>query len=475
MAREKLNNFYQEKLANRFFWFNFSIYKMTLVIKGREMAMMAACVDPVKSVSVDSVKSVIRSKMDPTAFDSWIAPLAGAIENNAIHFVAANQFSADFIKSTYIHIIQAAASEFGLNATISTGRAVQTIPRISVNDNIEIKNYEKPSISTVSCVASSGFDDFIASEENSFAITAAKKAAAGKITFSPLFIYGSDGCGKSLLMECVENEARKNKDGGRTLRLDGAQFVSEFQRAITERTVFAFKDFMRNCDIFILDDVQILCGKRATSEEFLALLVDLVRMGKNVILTANAAPSMLTGFDRRMQSVLASGLVVDLVAPSKTVRKNMLGRAGVRADVADALASRAESNGHIVAGLCKKISAWREMMNADVTLDVAERLLADSLQKQKTPLTMARAMAAKLGVSFEDVTSASRVRPIVRVRQIMMAALKSATNLSLSEIGRVIGGRDHATVLYGLAQIEKMKSTDLVLVAEIAQMIEECK
>lgn len=421
------------------------------------------------SISIDAIKDAAKLKMDSCAHATWVAPLRGTVDGDVANFVAANQFSADFIKSAYLHVLRAAAAEFELGADIRAGAGAQH-PVVPINDNMVSPHYHAP----VACAATPdktfGFDDFISSEENFFAVTALRKVAAGSVTFSPLFIYGPEGCGKSLLMQCLSGAA-----AGRTLLMSGAQFVSEFQRAITERTIFAFKDFVRNCDTFILDDVHSLCGKRATSEEFLTLLLELVQGGKNVVLTSNAAPGALTGFDRRMQSVLASGLVVDLAGPNRGVRKNMLARAGVKSDVAEVLSARASANGHIVAGLAKKVSAWREMMGADVTLDVAERLLSDSLGAEKTPLIMVRNMCAKLGVSFDDVTSASRTRGVVRARQIMFAALKSATKLSLSEIGRLIGGRDHATVLYGLAQIEKMKSADLVLAADIEQMIAECR
>jgi chromosomal replication initiator protein len=432
--------------------------------------MMTACANT-KSVSInpDSVKSAVKSRMLAAAFDSWIAPLSFSIDGNVLNLIAHNQFACDFVKSAYIHILRGIADEFGLGLYLGVGRAAQSMPVRPMNDNDIVNNEFKSQITNHKSQTAT-FDDFIASEENIFALSAVKKVAAGRAGFAPLFIYGCAGCGKSMLAECLNACAC-----GRTLLMTGSQFVSEFSRAITERTIFAFKDFVRKCDTFILDDVHVLCGKRATSEEFMALIVDLAKSGKNVVLTANVAPAGLSGFDRRMQSVLASGLVVDLAAPNRSVRKNMLTRAGVNADVAESLSGRVAADGHLVKGIAKKISAWREMMGADITIDVASRLLADSIAKQKTPLSSARAMAAKLGVSFEDIASKSRKSPIVRARQIMMAALKHSTDLSLSEIGRILGDRDHATVLYGLAQVDKLKQTDLMMAAEIEQMIEECK
>ena len=108
-------------------------------------------------------------------------------------------------------------------------------------------------------------------------------------------------------------------------------------------------------------------------------------------------------------------------------------------------------------------------------MDVATRLLADTLQKAKTPLAMVKAMCEKMGVSYESVCGAGRSRNLVLARQTMMVVLKEATGLSLSEIGIYVGNRDHATVLYAIKQIEKQKATDLVLTAQINQLINECR
>ena len=419
----------------------------------------------------DAVRDIVQEKMDAAAFDSWIAPLHGFLDGDVLNIVAPNQFSVDFIKRTYMHFLTDAAGEFGLSIEFGVGRANSPIIKSSVNDNSQKNDFKvADSVQRTANGDKITFDDFITSEENAFAVSACRKVAERAVTFSPLFLYGASGAGKSMLTRAVASTA-----SGRVLFMTGAQFVSEFLRAMSERSVFAFKDFVRNCDTFILDDVHQIAGKRATAEEFMTTILDLMHAGKNVVLTANAAPGALSGFERRVQSVLASGLSVDMAAPDKSVRRAMLVRAGVQFDLAENLAGRIPADGHIVMGLSKKIRAFSELMNVPVTTDIAERLLADSIGAQKTPIVMVKNMAAKLCVSMEDVASPSRTKRIVRARQIMMAALKSATKLSLSDIGRLLGDRDHATVLYGLAQIEKQKCADLILAAEIEQMIAECK
>ncbi|MCL2748674.1 MAG: DnaA/Hda family protein [Alphaproteobacteria bacterium] len=425
---------------------------------------MRVAVQTRTSVTPAIIRELVAAKMPPAAFESWIAPLKISVFENTLNIIAQNQFSADFIKRTYLNILESVAGECGLFLFVGVGRATQTVDA-SVNDNAMAEFHLAKN-----SPASAGFDDFIVSEENSFAVSAAKKLASGAVNFSPLFIYGAPGSGKTLLANCIDSST-----SARTLMMTGARFVSEFLRAINERSVFAFKDLCRNCDMFIMDDMQALAGKRACMDEFLSLLMDLIKDGTNVVLTANAAPGALGGFDRRMQSVFASGLVVDLALPSKAVRHTMLLRAGVPLDVADDLAPRVSANGHLIAGVAKKIAAYTELMGSGINAEIAGSLLADTLQKNKTPLSMVRAMCEKMGVSFDEVCSASRMRAVVRSRQIMMFALKSTTKLSLAEIGRLIGDRDHATVLYGIAQIERSRKTDLMLNAEIDQMIIECK
>lgn len=417
-----------------------------------------------KMTDLETIKGAIAAKMDSVAFTSWISPLQFNITDGVLALVAQNQFSADFISGAYGALLTSVADEFGLAVKISVRNTSVATP--VANDNAT-QTFSPAPVARDNAV---DFDEFVASDENAFVLSACKKLASGHVAFSPLFIYGVSGCGKSLLARCICSASF-----GRTIMMTGAQFVSEFTRALHDRTIFAFKDYCRNCDTFILDDVTALGGKRATCDEFIQLVSDLRNAGKNIVLTACTAPNNLTGFDRRAQSVMASGLVADVVAPNANVRRVMLMRAGVTSDVATELASRTSADGHLISGIATKIKTYTDLMGASVDMTVASRLLADTLQRAKTPLAMVRNMCEKLGVSYDAVCGRGRARALVIARQTMMAVLKGATNLSLAEIGGYVGGRDHATVVYGLAQIEKQKQSDLVLAAQINQMVSEYK
>lgn len=419
-------------------------------------------------VNIDVIKGAIAEKIDAAGFTSWIAPIAFEIENGVLNCGIQNQFSFNYVNSAYGNVLRGVAENFGLNLNIFVGaakRANVNVVAPVANDN-NTQSFTPAKIETKNVA----FDSFIATDDNIFVLSACKKIASGAAAFSPLYIHGGAGCGKSLLAGCI-----KTASNGRVIMMNGGQFVSDFTRSLHDRTVFAFKDYCRNCDTFILDDVQSLAGKKATMEEFLQLVMDLKAAGKNVVVTSNVAPNNLTGFDRRAQSLLASGLVADVVAPNAHVKSVLLRRAGVAADVANELAARIANDGHLVAGVATKIQTYSELMGSAVDMDVASRLLSDTLERAKTPLAMVKNMCEKLGVSYDAVCGSGRSRNLVLARQTMMAVLKGATGLSLSEIGNYVGGRDHATVLYAVRQIEKQKANDLLLAAQIQQLINEYK
>ena len=421
-----------------------------------------------QNIKVESIKEAICAKIDSAGFTAWIAPLNFELSDGCLNLVAQNQFTADYVKNVYGETLSSIAFDFGLDLNIRVHTSLNIVN--TANDNVVCAYAPSEKTLVNNNKKQNGFDSFICSDENVFALAACKKIAMGGASFSQLFIYGPSGCGKSTLLNCICAESDK-----RVVMMSGGQFVSEFTRSLRDKTIFAFKDFCRNCDTFILDDVCSLSGKRATTDEFLQLIMDLRAMGKNIVLTATMAPSALNGFDRRIQSLLGSGLVVDIASPNAYVRRSMLIRAGVEVSVADELSKRIAADGHLVNGVINKIKTYSELMGTRVDMEVAAHLLGDTLSKNKTPMALVKSMCEKMCVSYDEICGNSRARRLVRARQIMMAALKSATNMSLSEIGTVCGGRDHATVVYALNQIENQKASDLILNAELDDMIKLCK
>ena len=420
-----------------------------------------------QNVSAESIKGAVASKIDSAGFTTWIAPLQFTVSQNCLNLVAQNQFTADYVKKEYGNILQTIAADFLLNLNICVKSSLNDAR--SANDNVvcAFESFENKKTNTSN---KNTFNNFITCDDNMFAVAACKKIALGNASFSQLFINGTSGSGKSLLVDCICNTTNL-----RVVKMTGGQFVADFARSLRDKTIFAFKDFCRNCDIFVMDDICTLAGKRASCEEFLQLLFDLKSAGKSIVLTANVSPNALVGFDRRLQSLLSSGLVVDVVAPNAFVTRAMLIRGGVDSNVANELAKNISGDGHLIDGIINKIKTYEELMGQHVDMNIAAHLLGDLMEKNKTPLSMIKMMCEKMSVSFDEICGNSRARRLVRARQIMMAVLKQTTNLSLTEIGNVCGGRDHATVVYALSQIEKQKANDLILGAEIDEMIKICK
>jgi len=329
------------------------------------------------------------------------------------------------------------------------------------------------------------FENFIVGKPNELAQAAARRVAEGRdVTFNPLFLYGGVGLGKTHLMHAIAWELRSNFPEADILYLSAEQFMYRFVRALREHDTIGFKQMFRSVDVLMVDDVQFIAGKTSTQEEFFHTFNALVEMGKQIVISGDRAPVDMEELDGRIASRLQCGLVVDIhptdyelrlgVLQHKVERMRERNQKVVIADgVLEFIARKISSNVRVLEGALTRLFALSDLVQKDITMELAQDCLADILKHTDKKVTMdeiIKKTCEYYHIRQSDLMSANRSRAIARPRQVAMFLCKKLTTRSLPEIGRKFGGRDHTTILYGVRKIEELIQVDSQI-AEDAEIL----
>ena len=253
-----------------------------------------------------------------------------------------------------------------------------------------------------------------------------------------------------------------------------------FVSALKSRDVVTFKDRLRSVDVLLLDDLQFINGKGATQEEIFHTLNDLTDSRRQVVFSADRAPSELKGVDERLISRLGSGLVADLKDTTYELRlailKAKVNSRGVTISpaVQDFLAHKMTSSVRALEGALIRVVAHMDLVGRQITVESCKDVLRDVLRAKDRPVTIEeiqRQVAEHYNIHMSDMYSPRRARAVARPRQVAMYLSKRLTARSLPEIGRKFGGRDHTTVLHAMRKIDALRAED----ASFAQDIERLK
>jgi chromosomal replication initiator protein len=329
------------------------------------------------------------------------------------------------------------------------------------------------------------FDSFVVGKPNELAHAAARRVAkGGVVTFNPLFLYGGVGLGKTHLMHAIAWELQKQSPDLRVVYLSAEQFMYRFVQALRDKDMMTFKQLFRSVDVLMVDDVQFIAGKDATQEEFFHTFNALVDQNKQIILSADRAPSEIQGIEDRIVSRMQSGLVVDLHPTNYELRLGILQqkleqyRPQFRdLDIADGvlefLAHRISTNVRVLEGALMRLFAFGALVGREITLELAQDCLADILRASDRKITVEeiqRKVSDHYNIRLSDLIGPKRVRTFARPRQIAMYLAKQMTTRSLPEIGRRFGGRDHTTVMHGVRRIEELKAQDSQLADDLEML-----
>jgi chromosomal replication initiator protein len=321
------------------------------------------------------------------------------------------------------------------------------------------------------------FDNFVVGKPNELAYAAAKRLAESKSPpFNPLFLYGGVGLGKTHLMHAIAHDIRRRNPERRVVYLSAEKFMYKFIQALRFQNTVAFKEQFRSVDVLMIDDVQFICGKDSTQEEFFHTFNALVDQNRQVVVSADKSPADLEGLEDRMRSRLGWGLVADIVSTTYELRLGILQQKaeglGVRIPdrVAEFLAHKITSNVRELEGALNRIVAHSTLVGRAITPEMAQEVLHDLLRANDRRVTIEeiqKRVAEHFNIRIADMHSARRARAVARPRQVAMYLSKQLTSRSLPEIGRKFGGRDHTTVMHAVRKIEELKQSDAALAEDV--------
>ncbi|UUZ44853.1 chromosomal replication initiator protein DnaA [Janibacter limosus] len=330
------------------------------------------------------------------------------------------------------------------------------------------------------------FDTFVIGASNRFAHAAAVAVAeAPAKAYNPLFIYGESGLGKTHLLHAIGHYARSLYPHVKVRYVNSEEFTNDFINSIHDDKAANFQRRYRDVDVLLIDDIQFLRGKMQTREEFFHTFNTLHNANKQVVITSDVPPKLLSGFEERMRSRFEWGLLTDVQPPDLETRIAILRKKAIQeklsvpADVPEFIASRISTNIRELEGALIRVTAFASLNRQPVDIGLAQIVLKDLIpNEQSSEISSATIMAQTadyFGLSIEDLQSASRTRLLVTARQIAMYLCRELTDMSLPKIGEQFGGRDHTTVMHAERKIRELMGERRAIYNRVTELTNRIK
>jgi chromosomal replication initiator protein len=288
--------------------------------------------------------------------------------------------------------------------------------------------------------------------------------------YNPLFLYGGVGLGKTHLLHAIGNYVLDRDPEINVLYVSSEKFTNDLINAIRRQQTEEFRMRYRNIDVLLIDDIQFIAGKDATQEEFFHTFNALHSAAKHIVISSDKPPKAILTLEERLRSRFEWGLIADVQPPDLETRTAILRAKGdqmnvfVPDEVIDFLAHKVQSNIRELEGSLNRVAAYAELHGMPIGVEVATGAMADLLgsarRRRITPDQIIAAVGDHFGVDLRVLQGRGRSRNIVVPRQVAMYLLREETECSLVDIGRLLGGRDHTTVMYGCEKIAEEINAD---------------
>ena len=406
------------------------------------------------------------------------------INHNYLLISVPTRFIRDWITSRYLdNVIQVIRShnkninriEFKINSGSSADSDSKNIQENSPDDSVSDSNitFIKDTFIQYNRIdPNKNFDNFIVGPSNSLAYEASKKVTDKTSIYNPLYLYSGVGMGKTHLLNAIGLKLKKDK---KVMFISAERFMYHFIKSIKSNEMIKFKDYFRNTDVLLIDDIQFMNGKEALQEEFFHTFTALLDKGSQIVLTSDRPPSKLSRIQERIRSRFSGGLVVDIQNPDLNLRAEILknklselsvlssNKVEISGDVQAFICSEIKSSVRELVGALNRIVSFARIYNKVPNLSETRIILKDllNINENKVSIDEIQTIVCKyFKISKNEMLSSRRSRYLVRPRQTAIYLTKMLTSKSLPEIGRCFSNRDHTTVIHSVKTIEKLRKED---------------
>ncbi len=423
----------------------------------------------------DDVLLYLKEEHDVSdvSFETWLKPLKvyDFTKDHIVKLIVPDQIFLNYIRKKYNFLLKVAIEEkTGIKCEIQLMVEDQIQENSSSSNQLIPSNHNvvtKTAIQNANLNPRYTFETFVVGANNNLAHAASLAVAEspGEI-YNPLFIYGGVGLGKTHLMHSIANFVLKNNPNAKILYVTSEKFTNELIDAIRNKnniTTTEFREKYRNNDVLLIDDIQFIIGKESTQEEFFHTFNALYEAKKQIIVSSDRPPKEIETLEERLRSRFEWGLTVDIQPPDYETRmailrkKEELDGYNIDNEVIKYIATNIKSNIRELEGALTKILAFSKLENKEVTLALAEEALKDMVSPGEsraiTVDSIMQVVADHYNLTTLDLVSQKRSKDIAYPRQIAMYLCRTMTDTSYQEIGRLMGGRDHSTVLHGTEKI----------------------
>ena len=425
-----------------------------------------------------SIQSELKSKLGIEVYESWIKKINLAEEfNNYILLTVPTRFIRDWITSRYLdQILQTIKKHkkeiIRIELKVIENRDVknQKLANLDHENNNEKVSFIKESHLQYNRIdPNKRFENFLTGSSNKIAFEASLKVSENISHYNPLYIYGGVGLGKTHLLNSIGYEMNKNK---KVMFISAERFMYQFVKSIKSNDMVKFKEYFRNTDVLIIDDIQFMNGKEAMQEEFFHTFNALLDKNSQIIVSADRPPNKLLRIQERIKSRFSGGLVVDIQKPEFDLRKKILNhkikeltnlysdKLNISDEILNFISSKITTNVRELVGAINRIVSFSRIYNKMPSLPETKIVLKDLLNLTENNVTIEsiQTIVCKFfKISKNEMLSSRRSRYLVRPRQTAIYLTKILTTKSLPEIGREFSNRDHTTIIHSVKTIEKLK------------------